>query len=109
MTFVGGERSFGAAQIDADEAADAFFDHGDAEQAVHAAHRHGVVGDDEVAGVGLGGHAVEEVAEALDVRVVEGRVDLVQDAAGGGRGGDKGEDGGDSRKRQLHTRVEGEG
>src|SRR3546814_7271553 len=39
MTLFGGEQSFGAAQIDADEAADAFFDHGDAEQAVHAAHR----------------------------------------------------------------------
>src|SRR3546814_2739790 len=72
MTLFGGEQSFGAAQIDAEEAADAFFDHGDAEQAVHAAHRHGVVGDDEVAGVGLGGPAVEGVADALGVRVVEG-------------------------------------
>src|SRR5690606_36596357 len=44
------QQFLGPSQVDADEAADAFLDHGHAKQAVHAAHRHGIVCDDEVAG-----------------------------------------------------------
>ena len=38
------------AQIDADQPAHALFDHGHAEQAVHPAHRHRIVRDDQIAG-----------------------------------------------------------
>ena len=65
-----GRQSLGLAQVHADQARDAAFDHGHAEQAVHAAHGHGVVGDDEIAGVGFVDHDVEQIAEALDVRIV---------------------------------------
>src|SRR3546814_3163782 len=68
---LGREQFLGAAEVDRDEAADAAFDHRDAEQAVHPCHGHRIVGDDQVARVGFARHAVEEVAETLDVRVVE--------------------------------------
>src|SRR3546814_5024212 len=47
---------------------------------VHAGHRHRIMADDEVSRVGLRHHRVEQVAEAFDIGVVQGRVDFVQDA-----------------------------
>ena len=46
------------AQIDRHQPADAAFDHRHAEQAVHAAHRHRIVRDDQIARRGFLGHAV---------------------------------------------------
>ena len=73
----GREQLLRTAEVDADQAAYAFLDHRHAEQAVHAAHGHGVVGDDQVAGLGLADHRVEQVAEAVDVGVVERGIDFV--------------------------------
>ena len=49
----GSEQRLRAAEVDRDQSADALLDHRHAEQAVHAAHRHRIVGDDQVARVGL--------------------------------------------------------
>ena len=53
-----------------DQLADALFAHGNTEQAVHAGHRHRVVGDDQEAGFGAPAHLVEKIAEARHVGVV---------------------------------------
>src|SRR6202020_1904747 len=58
-------------QLDRHELADPAFGHGDAEQAVHARHGDGVVGDGDETGVGALAHGLEEVAEALDIVVLE--------------------------------------
>ena len=47
---------------------------------MHPRHGDRVVGNDQVARVGLAAHPVEQVAEAVNVRIVERRVDLVEDA-----------------------------
>jgi hypothetical protein len=49
------------------------------------------VGDGDEAGVGALAHFVEKVAEALDVIVVERRVDLIEHADRRGVGGEDGE------------------
>ena len=49
-------------------------------QPIHARHGQRVVGDDHEARVGALRMAVEQVAEALDIGVIERRVDLVQHA-----------------------------
>jgi hypothetical protein len=49
-------------------------------EALHAGRGDGVVGDGHEAGVGALEHFVERVAEALDVIVVERRVDFVEHA-----------------------------
>jgi hypothetical protein len=64
-----------AFQIDRDELRDAAFGHGDAEQAVHARHGDWVVGDDDKARLGRARHLVEEVAEALDIVIVQRRTE----------------------------------
>ena len=38
--------------------------------------------DDQIARVGFAGHCVEQVAEALDIGVIEWRIDLVENADG---------------------------
>ena len=70
----------GALQIDGYELGDAALGHGDAVEAVHARHGDRIVGDDDEARVGRARHLVEQIAEALDVVVVERRVDLVEHA-----------------------------
>ena len=67
-------------EIDRDELRDAALGHGDAEEPVHPRHGDRIVGDDDEAGVGRAAHLVQQVAEALDIVVVERRVDLVQHA-----------------------------
>src|SRR3954471_12676711 len=59
------EQPLRPAEVDADEAADALLDHRHPEQAVHPAHRHRIVGDDQVPGLRLVHHPVEQVAEAF--------------------------------------------
>ena len=49
---------------------------------MHPAHRHGIVGDDEVTRLGLLRHGVEQVTEAFDIGVVQWRVDFVKHANG---------------------------
>src|SRR4051812_12760043 len=60
IPLLGCEQAFGSAEIDADQPADALLHHGHSEQAVHAAHRHRIVGDDQIARRGLAGHPVEQ-------------------------------------------------
>ena len=66
------------------------------------------MGDDHVAGVGLAGHPVEQVAEALDIGVVERRVDLVEHADRRRIGEEQGEDQRDRGQRLLAAREQGE-
>src|SRR5579872_5183727 len=54
--------------------------HGDAEQTVHPRHRNRVMRDDDEARFGGRSHFMQQVAEALDIMVVERRIDLVQHA-----------------------------
>src|SRR5437016_838058 len=75
---------FGSFEIDRYELRDAALHHGDAEQAVHARHCKGMMGDDEEAGLGAFAHRIEQIAEAFDIVVVERRVDLVEHADGRG-------------------------
>src|SRR5690606_18134000 len=88
----GRKQFLSAAEVDRDKAADAPFDHRNPEQAVHSRHRHRIVGDDQIAGVGLAAHSVEEVAETLDIRIVEWRIHLVEDTDRRGVGKEKAED-----------------
>ncbi len=69
-----------AAKVDRNQTAHALFDHGDAEQPVHAAHGDGVVRHDQVTCVRLACHGVEQVAEPLDIRIVKRRIDFIEDA-----------------------------
>src|SRR5579883_893640 len=61
-------------QIDRDQLRDAAFGHGDAEEAVHAAHGEPVMGDDEEARLSVLRDLLDEAAEAIDIGVVERRV-----------------------------------
>ena len=70
----------GFRQADRHELADAALGHGDAEQAIHARHCDRIMGDSDETGIGLLPHLLEQVAEALDIVIVERRVDLVQHA-----------------------------
>ena len=92
-------------QLDRHELAHAALGHGDAEQAVHARHGDGIVGDGDEAGVGALAHGLEQVAEALDIIVVERRVDLVEHADRRRVGEEHGED---ERKRGQRLLAAGE-
>src|SRR6185503_6271409 len=65
-------------QIDRDQGREARLLHGDAVEDVSRFHGLAVVSDDQE--LGLAGQFPENTEETVDVRVVEGRVDLVQDA-----------------------------
>src|SRR5215213_5484526 len=77
-------RSYGFTQLDGffqvyrNELRDAAFRHGDSVETVHPRHGYRIVGDDDEAGVGRAGHFVEQIAETLDVVIVERGVYLVQ-------------------------------
>ena len=73
---------------------------------MHPAHGHGVVGDDQVAGVGFEDHRVEQVAEAFDIGVVQGRVDFVEHADRRGVGEEQREDQRDRGQRLLAAREQ---
>ena len=96
------------AQINADKARDALFDHRHAKQAVHAAHGHGVVGDDQVAGVGFARHRVEQVAEAFDIGIVERRIDFVEHTDRRRVGQEQSEDQRDCGQRLFAARQQGQ-
>ena len=65
-------------QLNRHQLAYAFLRHRHSEQAVHAGHGDRVVGDGDKAGVGALAHGLEQVAEALNVIIVERSVDFVQ-------------------------------
>jgi len=75
---------------------------------VHPAHRHGVVGDDQVTGVGLAHHGVEQVAEAIDIGIVERGIDFVEHADRRGIGQEQGEDQRDRGQRLFAARKQGQ-
>ena len=79
-------------QLNRHELAHSPLRHGDAEQAVHARHRDGIVGDGDEAGVGALAHVLEQIAEALDIVIIERRVDLVKHADRRRVGEEHGED-----------------
>jgi len=91
-------------QRDRDELRYATFGHGDAKQAIHPRHRDGIVRDDDEARFGRRGHFVQQVAEALDIVVVERCVDLVQHADRRWIGEEHRENQGESRQRLLAAR-----
>src|SRR5260221_10071720 len=82
--YVGGLRRLaqpcGPLQVDRDELRDAALGHGDAEETVHPRHRRAVMGDDEEARLRTRGDLLDESAEAVDIGVVERRIDLVEHA-----------------------------
>ena len=69
-----------ALEIDRDQLRHALLAHGDAEQPVDPRHGQAVMGDDQEAGLGALGDLGDQAAEAVDIGVVQGRVDLVQHA-----------------------------
>ena len=64
------------------------------------------MGDGDEAGVGALAHLVEEIAEALDIIVVERRVDLVEHADRRGVGEEDGEDQRERGQRLLAAREQ---
>ena len=81
-----------------DHAGHAVGAHADAVQAVRRVHRALLVRDDhELGSVGIAAH---ELQEAVDVRVVERRLDLVEDVEGARPGEEHGE-----QERQRHERL----
>ena len=97
----GRDNALGLCERNRHELADAALGHGDAEEAVHAGHAHGVVGDDDKAGFGARAHLIQQPAEAVDVRVIKRGVDLVEHADRGGAGEEDGEDERGGRQRLL--------
>ncbi len=87
------------------ELAHALLLHGHAEQPVHAAHGHRMVGDDEEARLGRARHLLHHVAEAVDIGVVERRVHLVEHAD---RRGVRQEHREDQRERRQRLLAAGE-
>ena len=85
------------AKLHGDEAGDAGFAHGDADELVAGLHGAFAVGDDDE--LGLCRHVTQEVAEAANVRVIQRRVHFVQEAEGGGVQAEKGEDEGERGQR----------
>ena len=83
--------SFG--ELHGDEAGDARFAHGDADEVVAGLHGAFAVGDDDE--LGLCRHVAQEVAEAANVRIIERRVHFVQQAEGRGVQAEEGEDEGE--------------
>src|SRR6516165_9168741 len=61
----------GAGEIDRDELRHPALGHGDAVEPVHARHGDRVMRDDDKARIGRAVHLVEQIAEALDIVVVE--------------------------------------
>ena len=66
------------------------------------------MGDDQVAGLGFADHRVEQIAEPLDIGVVERRVDFVEDADRGRVGEEQREDQRDRGQRLLAARKQGQ-
>ena len=83
---------FGLAQVYRHQLRNPPLGHGHAEQPIGARHGHRIVGDDDEAGLGAAAHFVQQVAETVDVGVVQRGVDLVQHAHGGRIGEEDGED-----------------
>src|ERR1700720_4981359 len=77
-----GDDAFGFGEGDGDELADAALGHGDAEEAIDARHGERVMGDDDKARVSQLAHFVHQVAEALDIGVIERRIHFVEYADG---------------------------
>ena len=95
-------------QLHRHDLAHAAFGHRHPEQPVHADHGQRVVGDGDEAGVGAFAHFFEEVAEALDIVVVERGVDLVEDADRRGVGEEDGEDQRERGQRLLAAGEQGQ-
>src|SRR5690606_38457160 len=70
--------ALGRGQVHRNQLAHAALGHGDAEQAIDPAHGDRIVGDDHEARIGALAHGIEQVAEALDIGVVERRIDFVE-------------------------------
>src|SRR5579863_8290103 len=70
----------GFLQIDRDKLRHALLGHGDAEEAVNARHGEAMMRDDEEARLCGLADLFDEAAKAVDVGVVQRRVDLVQHA-----------------------------
>ena len=73
---------FHIVQVDGQQTTDSLFLHGDAVEDVGLLHGAPAVGNDDE--LGLGAHAPEIPGEPGDVDVVQGGLDLVHDAEGGG-------------------------
>src|SRR5258705_56934 len=73
-----------------DDLGDAVAAHADSVEDVGGVHRPFLVGDDDE--LGAIGEAPDQLQEAVDVGVVEGRLDLVEDVEGAGAGEEDGED-----------------
>src|SRR5205807_3417368 len=80
--------------------------HGDAVEAVGRLHSALLVGDDEQ--LGLVAELVHKVEEAMEVDVVEGGLDLVEQVEGGGPAAEDGEEEGERRQRALAAREQRE-
>src|SRR6187549_1529508 len=80
--------------------------HRDAVEHVGGVHRPFLVGDDDE--LGAAREAPDQLQEAVDIGVVEGGLDLVEDVEGAGPGEEDGEDEGERDQRLLATREQRE-
>ena len=88
-----------ARQAAGDDLGDAVAAHADPVEDVGGVHGAFLVGDDDE--LGAVGEAPDQLQEAIDVGVVEGGLDLVEDVEGAGPGEEDGEDEGDRDQRLL--------
>ena len=77
-----GDQSLCATQIYAYQLRHAALGHGDAKQAIHTGHGDGMMGNNNKAGFRSLPHFIQKAAVPIDVRIVQGRVNFVQDADG---------------------------
>ena len=88
-----------ARQAPGDDLGDAVAAHADPVEDVGGVHRAFLVGDDDE--LGAVGEAADQLQEAVDVGVVEGGLDLVEDVEGARAGEEDGEDEGERDQRLL--------
>src|SRR5437868_14049112 len=81
-----------AGEIDGDELRDAALGHRHAVQPLHARHRDAMMRDEQKARAGRIGGLGDDAAEAVDIGIVERRIDLVEDADRRRVGQEHGED-----------------
>src|SRR5690349_7335007 len=95
-----------ARQATRNDLGDPIVAHADAVEDVGGVHRPFLVGDDDE--LGAVGEAPDQLQEAVDVGVVEGGLDLVENVKGAGPGEEDGEDEGDRHERLLAAREKRE-
>lgn len=67
-------------KIDRNKLRNAPFRHGDAVKPVHSGHRHPVMRNDQETSEAAFGHLIQKRAKAINIRIVQGRINFIQHA-----------------------------